>query len=80
MINETKVGAVIKVADNIKKEDLEYIVETLTLKLCLIIFIIIILKIILSKLTNLCKRVYIVHNERVIRQNETATQTQSQTF
>lgn len=76
MINDTKVETIIKVAENIKKEDFEYILETITyVKLWLILFVIIIIKITLIKVIDSCKKVYAVHRERIIRQhNETTIQ------
>ena len=78
MLNETKTEAIIKVKENINKEDVEYMINTLNyVRLWLVIFVIIIaiiiVKIILSKVVKTCKRAYIVHNERVIRQHNQAT-------
>lgn len=74
MVNETKVEEVI--TGTIKKEEFEGIIETLTyVKLWLIISVVIIIKIILIKTVRICKRVYTVHKERLIRQhNETTIQ------
>lgn len=74
MINDTKVETIIKVAENIKKEDFEYILETIKyVNLWLIIFVLIIIKVVLIKTVKTCKKAYITHNERIIRQH-TATQ------
>lgn len=75
MINGTKAETSIKVTDNIKKEDFEYVLETITyVKIWLILFAIIITKIILIKRVSFCKKIYIVHKERIIRQHSgTAT-------
>lgn len=74
MINETKAEAIIKITDNIKKEDFEYILETITyVKLCIILFVLTIIKIILIKAVKTCKRIYTVHSERIIRQHITTT-------
>lgn len=75
MINETKAETIIKITDNIKKEDFENIIETITyVKLWLILFVLIVTKIILIKAVKICKKIYTVHNERVIRQHGTTTQ------
>lgn len=74
MSNDTKVEANIKVNEVIKKEDFEFILETITyLKLWLILAVLIIVKIIIVKSVKRCKRIYTVHNERVIRQHTVAT-------
>lgn len=68
MLNNTKIDT-----DNIK-EDFEYIVETITyVKLWVILFVLIAIKIILFKTIKLCKRIYTVHNERVIRHHSTTS-------
>lgn len=70
MINETKAEAIIKVSENISKEDVEYIINTITyVKLWLVIFVLIVVKIILFKIAKTCKKAYTVHNERVIRKH-----------
>lgn len=70
MINETKTETIIKVAENIKKEDFQYIYETIYyVKLWLILFVLIITKIILIKTVKICKKIYTVHKERIIRQH-----------
>lgn len=75
MINETKIETVTKIAENLKKEDLQYILETITyLKLWLILFMLVVVKVILIKTIKTCKKIYIVHNERIIRQNGATTQ------
>lgn len=78
MSNETKTEDIIKIKETINKEDVEYIINTITyVRLWLVIFVIIIAiiiaKIILFKVVKTCKRAYIVHNERVIRQHNQAT-------
>lgn len=77
MLNKTKIEATIQVKDNINKEDFEYIVEIITyVKFWLILFVLIVIKIILMKLVKFCKKIYTVHNDRIIRQhNETAPST-----
>lgn len=68
MLNETRAQIVSEIKDN--KEDIEYIVEIITyVKYWLILFLIIAIKVILSKTVKVCKRIYEVHNERVIRKN-----------
>lgn len=68
MLNNTKSDT-----DNIR-EDFDYIVETITyVKLWVILFVLIVIKIILFKTIKFCKRAYTVHNERVIRQHGTTT-------
>lgn len=78
MINETKPAAVTRVndADDTRK-DFEYIVETITyVKLWVILFVLVLIKIILIKTVKFCKKVYTVHNDRIIRQHG-ATPTQA---
>lgn len=76
MLNETKTEATTKVSDSIKKEDFEHVTETITyVKLWLILFVLIVTKVILIKAVKLCRKIYTVHNERVIRQH---TETNSQ--
>lgn len=76
MLNETKNEATTKVLDSIKKEDFEHVTETITyVKLWLILFVLILIKIILIKTVKFCRKIYSVHNERVIRQH---TKTNSQ--
>lgn len=78
MINETKTGAIIQIKDNINKKDFEYIVEIITyVKLWLILFAIIITKIILIKTVRIRKRIYTVHNDRVIRNHSETTTSQA---
>lgn len=78
MINETKTGAIFQIKDNINKKDFEYIVEIITyVKLWLILFAIIITKIILIKTVRICKRIYTVHNDRVIRNHSETTTSQA---
>lgn len=68
MINET--NRVINLTEAIKKEELNSIIETLSyVKLWLIIFTLIVIKIIITKIIKTCKKAYTVHNERVIRQH-----------
>lgn len=72
MLNETKVETVIKINDIIEKEEVNQIVETITyIKLWLVLFTLILIKVILIKTINICKRFYTVHNERVIRNHNT---------
>lgn len=74
MSNDTKVEANIKVNEVIKKEDFEFILETITyLKLWLILAVLIIVKIIIIKSVKKCKKFYTAHNERIIRQHSTTT-------
>lgn len=73
MLNET---TIIKINDNFKKEDFDYILNTIIyVKLCILLFVLIIIKIVLTKTINICKKAYTVHNERVIRQHGTTSQT-----
>lgn len=74
MINETKAATIIKITDNIKTEDFEYVIETITyVKLWLILFILVVVKITLIKTIKICKKVYTVHKERIIRQHSGTT-------
>lgn len=74
MLNETKVETVIKVNDIFEKEELEQIIETITyIKLWLLFFALILIKVILIKTIKICKRVYNVHNEKIIREHNIAT-------
>lgn len=74
MSNDTKVEANIKVNEVIKKEDFEFILETITyLKLWLILAVLIILKVVIVKSVKKCKNFYAAHNQRIIRQHSTTT-------
>lgn len=75
MVNITTSGVIAKpITEIIKREDFEYVIETITyVKLWLILFVLIIIKVILIKAIRACKRAYIVHNERIIRQHGGAT-------
>lgn len=74
MINETSANTIIRVTDSLKKEDFDQVIETINyVKLCLILFVLIVIKIILIKTVKICKRVYVIHNERVIREHSTTS-------
>lgn len=66
MINNTKVETIVKVADSLK-EEIEYLITYV--KLIIILFVFVITKIILTKTVTICKKVYSVHKERVIRKH-----------
>lgn len=77
MVNVTTNEIIVKpITEIVNREDFEYVIETVTyVKLWIILFVLIITKIILIKTIKTCKKVYKVHNERVIRQH---TETNSQ--
>lgn len=70
MVNETKIDQVIKIAEVIEQEEIDSIIQTLSyVKLWLILFTLIVIKVIIFKVIKTCKKAYTVHNERVIRQH-----------
>lgn len=70
MSNDTKVIANIKVNEIIKKEDFEFILETIGyVKLWLILVVLIIIKIVIVKTITICKNLYSIHNKRILRKN-----------
>lgn len=69
MSNNTKI-----IANIIKKEDLDEIVEGISeIKLWLLFFVIITVKIIVFQTLKTCRRIYKVHNDKVIRQHTETT-------
>lgn len=74
MINDTKVETVLKVSEGIRKDDFELVLETVTyVKLWLVRFALVLIKLILIKVVKLCRRAYTVHNEKIIREHNIAT-------
>lgn len=74
MSNQTTARTIINKEVNIKKEDFDHIIETLSIiKYWLIFVAIIIATIILIKFVKTCKKVYKVHNETVIRRHNQTT-------
>lgn len=50
------------------KEDFDYIVETITyVKLCLFLFVLMVVKVIIIQLIKTCSKIYKLHNETIIR-------------
>lgn len=77
MLNITSANITVKPAENFICEDIEDIAKIITyVKILLILFALILIKSILMKTFVTCKKVYVVHNERVIR-NHDGTNTQT---
>lgn len=77
MVNITSANITIKSAEHFICEDIEVVAKTITyVKILLILFALILIKSILIKTIETCKKAYTVHNERVIR-NHDGTNTQA---